>query len=679
LRSLLPLGDEFHDLAEAMPDACLIAGQDGLIVLVNAQAERLFGYPREELLGRPIEVLLPHRFRGRHVSLRNAYLAAPHVRPLAVGVDLRGRHKDGREIPVELSLSPLSCAAGRFVIAAVRDVSNRRKEESLRQRLEARYRTLVEGIPAVTFIASLDPAADEVYVSPQIETLLGFTQREWLDDPVLWYRQLHPDDSERWHEEFARTVTTGESFRSQYRFFARDGRVVWVQGEATVVCDEAGRPLFLQGIAFDITEIKQAEEVLHRSRAELEARVRERTAELAAANESLREEIDRRKRGEEELRQAQKMEAVGRLAGGVAHDFNNLLTVITGYNDMLLEDLGDDHPLRGHAHEIRKASSRATELTAQLLAFGRKAMIAPRRLDLNGLILESKNMLCRLIGEDIELTTDLAPGLGAVKADPGQLHQVIVNLVVNARDAMPRGGRLTVATADAELDEAYARDHPQVRPGPYVRLTVGDTGHGMPQEVLAHVFEPFFTTKALGKGTGLGLASVHGIVRQSQGHIEVHSEPGRGTTFTIYLPRGESSEWKAPAEAGEEAPPPRGRETILLAEDEDSLRAYAGGLLRRLGYQVLDAADGAAALRLWDQQEAAVDLLVTDVVMPAMGGRELAQELTRRRPGLKVLYMSGYTDDVVVRHGVAEAEAAFLPKPFSPSDLAQKVRELLDG
>ncbi len=551
------------------------------------------------------------------------------------------------------------------------------QSESARRRLEARYRALVEGIPAVTFLASLDEGANELYVSPQIESLLGFTQREWLDDPVLWQRQLHPDDRDRWHAEFAQTVATGESFRSQYRFLARDGRVVWVQGEAKVVCDESGRPLFLHGIAFDITETKRAEEVLRRSRAELEARVQERTAELAAANHSLREEMERRRRGEEQLRQAQKMEAVGRLAGGVAHDFNNLLTVIIGFSDVMRAELGPDHPLHAPAREIHKAATRAADLTAQLLAFGRKTMLAPRLLDLNALILDAKAMLGRLIGEDVELRTDLGPGLGKVMADPGQLHQVIVNLAANARDAMPRGGTLTVATANADLDDADVRERAEVRPGAYVRLSVSDTGHGIPDEVRAHVFEPFFTTKELGKGTGLGLASVHGIVRQSEGHIEVHSEPGSGTTFHIYLPRAD--EHAAEDAARAELPPPGGCETILLAEDEPALRGYARSVLHRLGYTVLDAADGAGALRLWDDHGGAVHLLLTDVVMPRMAGRELAHRLTTRRPDLKVLYMSGYTDDVVVRNGIAEAGAAFLQKPFSPSALALKVRELLDG
>jgi two-component system cell cycle sensor histidine kinase/response regulator CckA len=583
----------------------------------------------------------------------------------------------GKECTVDEAVGYLQRLAGAAdQRQTVRDLGESRKEASLLNRLEARYRTLVEGIPAVTFIASLDDGANEMYVSPQIETLLGFSQREWLDDPVLWYRQLHPDDRPRWHEEFARTVAVGQDFRSQYRFLARDGRVVWVQGEAKVVRDGFGRPLFLQGIAFDITESKRAEEMLRRARAELEARVQERTAELAAANQSLREEMEWRKRGEEQLRQAQKVEAVGRLAGGVAHDFNNLLTVITGYSDMMLADLCPDDPLRTYAREVRKAAARATEVTAQLLAFGRKAIIAPKVLDLNALILDSKNMLCRLIGEDVELTTRLGLGLGKVKADPGQVHQVIVNLAVNARDAMPRGGRLTITTANVVLDEAYARDHPEMPLGPYVRLSVSDTGHGMPEEVRSHVFEPFYTTKELGKGTGLGLASVHGIVRQSEGHIEVNSAPGHGTTFIIHLPR---SEPPVPKEsAGGEPPPPRGSETVLLAEDEEALRGYARGVLKHLGYTVLDAANGVGAVSLWEQHGGAIDLLLTDVVMPRMGGRELAESLTHRRPGLKVLYMSGYTDDVIVRHGVAEAEVAFLQKPFSPSALARKVRELLD-
>ncbi len=361
----------------------------------------------------------------------------------------------------------------------------------------------------------------------------------------------------------------------------------------------------------------------------------------------------------------------------MAHDFNNLLTVITGYGELIQGGLCAADPLQPPLREIQKAARCATELTAQLLAFGRKTIIAPKVLDLNDLVLEAEKMLCRLIGEDVQLTNVLKHPLGRVKIDPGQMHQVIMNLAVNARDAMPKGGKLTITTANVELDASCVRDDSDVRPGPYVRLSVADTGHGMSAEVRAHVFEPFFTTKEVGKGTGLGLASVYGIVKQNGGRIEVESALGRGSVFTVHLPQMEPAERPQPAEAAR-GPMSRGSETVLLAEDEDALRAFARFMLQQLGYTVIEARNGVEAERLVQRHAGPIHLLVTDVVMPEKGGRELADALRRRRPHLKVLYMSGHTDDVVLRHGVAEETAAFLQKPFTPAVLAGRVRELLD-
>ncbi len=382
---------------------------------------------------------------------------------------------------------------------------------------------------------------------------------------------------------------------------------------------------------------------------------------------------------EEQVMMSQKMEAIGRLAGGVAHDFNNILTAIGGYSDLLLADLPPDDSRRHDVEEIHQATQRAAALTQQLLAFSRRQVLQPKIINLNALVPDIEKMLRRLIGEDILFATVLHPHLGNVRADPGQLEQVIVNLAVNARDAMSDGGRLTIETRNVELDEAYTAEHPAVKPGRYVMLAVTDTGVGMDQETKARIFEPFFSTKVRGKGTGLGLATVYGIVQQTGGHIWPYSEPGRGTTMRVYLPRVDAP--ADPIEHPRDAAPEtlRGSETILVVEDEAPVRAVTRQLLERNGYTVLEAPDGAAALALVDGAAGGrhIDLLLTDVIMPGMSGRELAAQLNARRPNVRVLFMSGYTDDAVVRHGMLEPGLAYLEKPFRPTALLRKVRGVL--
>jgi PAS domain S-box-containing protein len=387
-------------------------------------------------------------------------------------------------------------------------------------------------------------------------------------------------------------------------------------------------------------------------------------------------DVTERRRLEEQFQQSQKMEAIGRLAGGIAHDFNNLLTVINGYGEVLAAGLPAGHPTRKSVGAIVAAGLRAAGLTRQLLTFSRKAIVEPKVLDLTALVADLHNMLGRVIGEDVRLVLATQPALGAVKADPGQLEQVLMNLVVNARDAMPTGGQLTIELRSFELDDNYARVHPTVRTGPYVLLAVADTGTGMDEATRARVFEPFFTTKGE-KGTGLGLATVFGIVQQAGGHIDVYSEPGHGTTFKVYLPRiaaaaDQSVVGVAPSEM------PAGTETVLLVEDEDGVRALTRHVLAECGYLVLEARDGVDAMRMAARHEGPIDLLITDVVMPRLGGRATAVRLRADRPSLRVLYVSGYTDDAVVRHGILEAEVHFLQKPFTPLALAVKVRQVLD-
>jgi PAS domain S-box-containing protein len=382
---------------------------------------------------------------------------------------------------------------------------------------------------------------------------------------------------------------------------------------------------------------------------------------------------------EEQFRQAQKMEAVGQLAGGIAHDFNNLLTAILGNTQLLLRDLPPGDAMRGDVEEIRKASERAASLTRQLLAYSRRQMLQPEVLDLNVVVAEMEKMLRRLIGEHIALVTVLSPDLGAVRADPNQIEQVLVNLAVNAQDAMANvgGGKLTIETANVDLDDAFAQAHLGSVPGPYAMIVVSDTGCGMDATVRAHLFEPFFTTKEVGKGTGLGLATVYGIVKQSDGYISVHSEPGRGSNFKIYLPRIAAPAGPAPAPA--KSGPGRGTETILVVEDEPAVLALSRRALEAQGYVVLAASDPSAAMRLVELHGGTIHLLLTDVVMPGLSGRVLADRLAARRPGIRVLYMSGYPGDAVVQHGELPPGSAFLQKPFSPDALARKVRDVLDA
>jgi nitrogen-specific signal transduction histidine kinase/CheY-like chemotaxis protein len=393
-------------------------------------------------------------------------------------------------------------------------------------------------------------------------------------------------------------------------------------------------------------------------------------------NEVFVEDITERRVLERQLRMAAKMEAVGRLSGGIAHDFNNLLGVIIGYSQMLARKMERDNPLHEYIEEIEKAGQRATSLTRQLLAFSRQQILTPKVLNLNELVSDMVKMLPRLIGEDIAISTKLEPAIGSVKADQGQIEQVVMNLAVNARDAMPSGGRLTIGTADAVFDEMYARQHPGAKPGKYVMLSVADSGVGMNSQTLQHIFEPFFTTKEVGKGTGLGLATVYGIMKQSGGYIWVDSELGKGSCFQIFLPHVE----EAVTHVAERTEPPsnsQGNETILVAEDAEPLRKLARTFLEERGFQVLTASSGEEALKVAAEFSGEIHLLLTDVVMPGMNGRVLAEQLLPKRPGMKVLYMSGYTDSFIAGHGVLEEGTHLLHKPFTEEVLISRIREVL--
>jgi len=499
---------------------------------------------------------------------------------------------------------------------------------------------------ALDAIITIDAAGRITEFNPAAEQMLGYGRTEALGRELAELI-IPPAFRARHKEGLARYLATGEARvlgrRIELTAIRRDGSEFPV--ELAIARVPGGGPVLFTGFMRDLSERRKAEDALLRS--------------------------------EEQLRASQKMEAVGRLAGGVAHDFNNLLTVIQGHSELLLTRLHDDDPIRKEIEEIRKAGDRAAGLTRQLLAFSRRQVLQARVLDLNEVVVDMEKMLRRLIGEDIDLITRPGPGIAHVKADPGQLEQVIMNLAVNARDAMPEGGRLIIETADATLDEEFCRTHPPTHPGRYVMLALIDTGIGMSPEILSHVFEPFFTTKERGKGTGLGLATVYGIVKQSEGYVWVESAPGGGSSFRIYLPPvDEPTQTTEPRVGG--ATTDAGSETILLVEDEPVVRELARRILEMNGYTVLEAGDVVEARRLCDTHAGPIHILLTDVVMPVMSGRGLADALSGLRPEMRVLYMSGYTDDAIVRHGVLLEGVSFLQKPFTPQGLAAKIREVLD-
>jgi PAS domain S-box-containing protein len=537
----------------------------------------------------------------------------------------------------DVTVSPIFDSSGTAYgsVHVLHDITDRKREEEALRRSEASYRSLILG--ATYGIFGCDVNGKFLAVNPALVAMLGYeSEADLLAANLVRDVIRDPDEGARLLQQY-RQKGRVDGLEAQWR--RKDGTPVQVRLSGRTVLDERGA---LEGC------------------------------------EIIAEDLSERWRLEEQLRRAQKMEAVGRLAGGVAHDFNNLLTIVMGYSDLLLERLGATDAMRAYVEEIKKAGERAASLTRQLLAFGRRQVLAPQVLDLNAVVTNVDKMLRRLIGENIELSAVLEPELGRVKADPGQIEQVILNLVLNARDAMPQGGQLTLETANVELNEGYARSHESVLPGRYVMLTVSDSGMGMDAETQAHIFEPFFTTKEKGKGTGLGLATVYGIVKQSGGHIWLYSEPDQGTAFKIYLPRLEAA--VQPVETiSTGAPLAGGSETILLVEDEEGVRDLAGRILELKGYKVITASNPTVAAQVFERHEGPIHLLLTDVVMPTMSGRQLAEHLALLRPGLKVLYMSGYTDNSIIPHGILKEGTQFLQKPFTPDSLTRKVREVLEA
>jgi PAS domain S-box-containing protein len=602
-------------------------------VRVNAAFAGLFGYSAAEMVGLTMPDVTHPDDLAESYAMRERLLAGES----SFVQHKRYRHRDGRTLWGVTNVSLVRDAEGRplLYVGQVQDVTAQKLAEGELRASEERFRSLVESVrDHAIFMTDRDGVV--VTWNAGAERLYGYPAAEAVGLHLSLFHSPEEAAAGAPAARLARAAECGTHHAESWRL-RKNGTRFWAE-VVTTALGGPGTPRGFVVVARDMTE---------------------------------------RRKLEEQFRQAQKLEAVGRLAGGVAHDFNNLLTVINGYSDVLLASLPPGSPHREPLAAIHEAGGRAAALTSQLLAFSRKAIVEPQVLDLNAVIGQAARLLRRMVGEDVVLTTAPAAGLHPVKADPTQVEQVLMNLAVNARDAMPRGGRLTIETRNVTLRESDAAIYPDLPPGRYVQLAVSDTGCGMTDEVKTRIFEPFFTTKEPGKGTGLGLAMVYGAVKTHGGHVSVYSEVNVGTTFKILLPA--TPDAPAPSRSGETRLAQRGAETILLAEDEETVRKFARLTLETYGYRVLDGGSGPEALAVAERHAGQIHLLVTDVVMPGVGGRELAEALRARHPGLKVLYVSGYTDDAVVRHGIVEAHDAFLQKPFSPLALARKVRAILDG
>ena len=616
---------------DSAADGISILDADGKHIYVNAAFARMLGHESTETM---MGVHWQKLYDPGDIKLLQEQVRQSLAAEGKWSGQINLRRRDETVIPVEMAITTL---ANGFIACIGHDITLRKQAERARAEAENKYRTLVEQVAAISYIAELGLQAEWLYVSPQIEAITGYTQEEWLAGSRDWLRHIPKEDHATIEAAEAASLR-GERFQAEYRIVRKDGAVIWVSDTAVVVPGSDSHPV-MEGIIVDITE---------------------------------------RKLLENQLQQSRRMEAVGRLAGGIAHDFNNLLTIIKGYAELALQRAGIQPELRADVMQIDNASERASMLIRQLLAFSRRQVLQPKVIDLNAIVLGLDKLLARLMGEHIEMVTRCGANVGNVKADPAQVEQVIMNLVVNARDAMPKGGRLTVETFNVDLDSTYARDHVSVKPGAYVMLAVSDTGMGMSPETVAHIFEPFFTTKESGQGTGLGLSTVYGIVKQSGGYIWVYSEPGKGTTFKVYLPRVTEL---AESKTGAVQPPGAGKgsETILLVEDEEAVRELASRILSAKGYSVVVAKSTQEAEQLATKHAGEIHLLLTDIIMPGTSGRELARRITERHPRTRVLYMSGYTDNVLAQGGVLEAGLSFLQKPFTPGALVQKVRDVLDS
>jgi len=656
--SRLPSGEAlFATFLEAVPDAIVGVIADGTMIMVNAKAEALFGYRRDEMVGRPLELLVPESVRD-HSQLRDAYFQTPVPRPMRLGMELSGRRHDGSDFPVEISLAWIEIDGRLIVVAAVRDITERK-------RAEAKFRSLLEAAPDA--IIGVNPDGVIALVNTQAEALFGYERNQLIGRPV---ELLVPGAALNIHSPHPNPGFRDPRTRPGEAWIALAGRRsdgAEFPAEVSLSSMETEEGLMVCAAIRDVTERVEAQHERDRMEAQLE-----------------------RDRLERQLHQSQRLESLGQLAGGVAHDFNNLLAAILNYVSFVNEEITAEIALRP-SHEsarlsavlddvsqIGAAAERAARLTHQLLAFGRREIIKPEMIDFNAIVGEVDGLLRTTIGEHVKLITRCATDLDHVLADRGQMEQVLLNLAVNARDAMPTGGTLIIDTDNFVVDAAYAAADQRLDAGPHVRLRVADTGTGMDRDTIERAFEPFFSTKPKEMGSGLGLATVYGIVNQAGGMVDLESDVGTGTTVTILLPSVVSSATQAePRRRATRRS--HGGETILVVEDEDLVLDVASRILARHGYHVLVARGGAEALELIAEHRETIDLLLTDVVMPGLTGKQVAERVTELRPGIRVLYMSGYPESVITSQGVVQRGIHLVSKPFVAADLLDHVRATLDA
>jgi PAS domain S-box-containing protein len=617
----------YRTLFEESSDGIIIADLETRTVQhANPAAVRMLGHESDsDLRGLGVTDLHPREVLPSVVARLETLSRGER----AAGRNIPFLRKDGTVVHVDMSAAIITMDGRTMVVGFLRDATELERAEMERARLA----TAIEQAAEAVVITDVQGAIS--YVNPAFETVTGYSRAEVIGRNPRVLKSGAQDEA--FYRGLWATITGGNTWRGKLVNKKKNGTLYTEEATISPVRDAAGTITSYVAVKRDIT------------------------ATLAL---------------EAQFLQAQKMEAVGRLAGGVAHDFNNVLSVILSYAEMIGSELQPDEPVRADVEEIRTAALRAAGLSRQLLAFSRRQVFQKKVLDVRQVLVGMEKMLVRLLGADIHLTMVPAPGLWNIEADPAQVEQIIMNLAVNARDAMPHGGHLTIEMANVELDEDYASVHADVRAGPFVQIAVSDTGTGMDQEIQARIFEPFFTTKAKGKGTGLGLATVFGIVKQSGGHIWVYSEPGKGSSFKLHFPKaGAAAATRSWAPVVQDVE--RGNETILLVEDEDQVRSLARRILQRHGYVVLDASNGGEALLICEQHQAKIHLLLTDVVLPRMNGRQLAERLASLRPEMKTLFMSGYADDAILQHGILDSDVAFLQKPFTPGSLTRKVGEVL--
>jgi len=636
------------NLLEAIPDAIVAVDAEGVILQTNSQAEQIFGYERDELIGKKIEILVPESLRRAHHQHRKDFAAHPKTRRMGADLELSGRRKNGSEFAVEISLSPVTAEGGTIVLSAIRDITDRKRIEWEWQRVsEEMHRRTAEQLGEYRArLASIIDTSEDAIIAKSLDGIItawnrgaersyGYTAEEAVGRPI---HMIVPDDRSDEITDILKRISRGESIEHYESVrVTKDGRHLNVSITVSPLRGPNGEITGASAIARDITAQRKAEE---------------------------------------QLRQAQKMEAVGRLAGGVAHDFNNVLGIIHACTEFLRDRIDSAAETSLYLENIDKATERGAALTRQLLAFSRKQMIKPVLLDLNDRLKEIGKLLRPLMGDDVEILMVPHSRSAVIEADPGQIDQIVMNLAVNARDAMPRGGRFILETDAVEFDEDFSQRHQPQAPGKYVMLAVSDNGIGMDKATVSRIFEPFYTTKEPGKGTGLGLATVYGIVQQSGGHIWVYSEPGRGTTFKVYLPSAEAKLASMSTQEPEPSPLHLQGSTILLVEDDEIMRSLTRQLLREQGYTVVEASNGMTALEWGESHPGQPDLLLTDVVMPRMSGPELAERLTSSSPSLKVVYMSGYTGELMA--GSESLRQGFLlEKPFTRTALLNALHKAL--